>query len=126
MKPHDDPTSLGAILLAMGVITSEQLNQAIQEQENSSIEIMLGKLLVANDVISGDQLEMALSAQVGLRSKKREYKARAQASIAEASSAHVIALASSVRAKSEFNRKRTTGEAFPAITDQLLSSKKPT
>lgn len=122
MRPGDDPTSLGSILLAMGIISHEQLVKAVEEQDNSSIEIMLGKLLVANDIITSDQLEVALSAQMGLRSKKRESKARAQASIAEVGSARILELALSVRNKSEDNRQRRTGEGYPAIN--LTTTKK--
>jgi len=126
MNPKDDPTSLGAILLAMGIINSHQLECAVEEQADSSIEVMLGKLLIANGLISSDQLDMALSAQVGLRSRKRDVKAKAQAAIAEEGSAQVIALAASVREKSSAAKKRATGDTFPAVTAGLLSSKKPT
>jgi len=84
MNPKDDPTSVGLILIKMGVITKEDLVAAIDEQDNSSIEYLLGKLLVANGVCSKEQVEIALAAQQGMRSNEDHKKAVAIASIATA------------------------------------------
>ena len=97
IDPKDDPTSIGSILVAMGVITMDQLLVAIEEQTSASKDVLLGKLLVASGFISHEQLEIALGAQEGLRSKKKVHRAHASATIAERSSAAVVEIAQSVR-----------------------------
>ena len=113
-------TTLGSILVAMGALSEEELEEAVQEQEKSSIEQLIGKILVANSAITTQQLDIALSAQDGLRSKKKHIKAGAQAVIATHSSDKVIAVAGRIRKKSATMRKTLTGESLLAVGGDLL------
>lgn len=60
---------LGEILIAQGMITDEQLLQALQEHKRSGIS--LGTVLVKMGYISDDDLSSVLGEQIHLRSKKR-------------------------------------------------------
>lgn len=123
MSPADDPTSIGSILVAMGVITAEQLEIAVREQHTVRVDVLLGKLLLANGVISPHQLEVALQSQNDLRSKKKHKRAMAQSKIAEQSVGAVIALASKLRKSARETREKVTGTDYPAITAEMLSGK---
>lgn len=124
-NPKDDPTSIGAILIATGVITADQLVGAVEEQERASIEILLGKLLVANGVISSAHLESALKVQKELRCKDKRRRALAQAEIAEQSTGAVIAMSTRLRQKSKEVKEGvvTSGTEFPRVTDAMLAKK---
>jgi type IV pilus assembly protein PilB len=60
---------LGEILIAQGMITNEQLLQALQEHKRTGIS--LGTVLVKLGYISDDDLSSVLGEQIHLRSKKR-------------------------------------------------------
>lgn len=60
---------LGEILIAQGMITNEQLLQALQEHKRSGIS--LGTVLVKLGYISDDDLSSVLGEQIHLQSKKR-------------------------------------------------------
>jgi len=124
MLPKDDSTSIGSILVAMGAITEEQLREAIQEQHNARMEVMLGKLLVANGIISSHQLEAALQSQHDLRSGKKHKRAMAQSRIAEQGVGAVLALATRLRVSAQETKERITGTEFPKITADMLSGGK--
>jgi hypothetical protein len=100
MGPADDPTSLGAILISMGIISNEQLDQATEEQRAASPDEMLGAILIANRHITDKQLDMALSAQHGLRSTAKSAQAMANAEIAHTGVLRVMAMAARIRQKS--------------------------
>jgi hypothetical protein len=121
MSPKKDPTSIGSILVAMGVITEDQLNEVTSEQ--NSIDILLGKLLVANGLISPVQLESALMSQQGLRSNKKHLKAIAQAKIAECGGGAVINFATQIRQQSTEIKKSVTGTEFPAVSGGMMDKK---
>jgi len=82
MNPSEDPTSLGAVLLELGLVTQEQLNDVIEQQQHMREETMLGVLLVHNGVLTQSELEIALSAQQGMREENRTNQALAVANIA--------------------------------------------
>jgi hypothetical protein len=115
MTPKDDPTTIGAILVAMGAITEDQLQEAVHEQHQARMDVMLGKLLLANGLISAAQLEAALSSQSDLRSGKKHKRAMAQSRIAEQGVGAVVALASKLRSSATEARERITGTEFPAV-----------
>lgn len=119
----DDTTTVGAVLLAMGLITPGQLAAIVEEQNKSSVDELIGALMVKNRMISSEQLEMALSAQSGLRSKKKHTRAMAVGEIAKQSNGRVIALASTIREKSSAARRKVTGSEFKAITSEQLVKK---
>jgi len=124
IDPKDDSTSIGSILVSMGVISIGQLSRAMEEQKNSSQDVLIGRLLVASGFISNEQLEVALNAQTGLRSKKSVVRANAQANIAEQSSAAVVRIAGHLRRQSAETRKSRTGEGHEAVTDEMLCKRK--
>lgn len=82
MSPQHDPTSLGAVLLELGLVTQEQLDMVIEQQRHMREETMLGVLLVHNGVLTQTELDIALSAQRGMREKSRTKQAMAVANIA--------------------------------------------
>ena len=124
IDPKDDPTSIGSILVSMGVISVGQLHRAVEEKANASQDVLLGRLLVAAGFISNEQLDVALNAQTGLRSKKPVVRAKAQAYIAVTSSATVVKMAEHVRRHSDDTRRSKTGDDYAAITDEMLYKKK--
>jgi len=121
VKPADDPTSLGSILVDMGLLSRENLATVVELQERSSLDQLLGRLAVAEGLISADQLEEALSAQAGLRSKSRPRRALAQAKIVELSAALVKGAATRLRARATEVRKAHTGQGYPAVSAAMLA-----
>lgn len=83
--PHDDPSSIGNILLRMKLVTQEQLDAITEEQRHMREDLMMGNLMVAKGWITKDQLELALAAQKGMRTGGRSGQALA---VAELSLAH--------------------------------------
>jgi len=69
LSPENDPTSIGNILVDMGVITQEKL-QKLGDEFRAQREEMFGQFLVRNAGISQDQLELALIKQKQLRGEK--------------------------------------------------------
>jgi len=120
---NDDTTSLGYILVAMGLVTPGQLAAVLEEQEKVSLELLIGKLMVANHMISTDQLDKALKIQEKLRSKNKSVRAKTQANIAQTGSANVIQLASRLR-ETVFELKKATTQNNPVITQEMLSKSK--
>jgi hypothetical protein len=120
VPPQDDPSSVGQILVDMGLVTRGQLGRAVEMQERSSIEQLLGKLLVAEGHISNKQLDMALNAQAGLRSKKETDQAKAQAAIASENCSSVVLMSQALRRKSSTIR-RATSEGHAAVTPAMLA-----
>ena len=119
MISRDDPTSIGAILLKMGAITEAELKKAVDEQENLSIELLLGKLLVANGVCSLEQVEVAIAAQRDMRSGDEHKGAMAIADIASARKKVVHAERQQLIARGErVARKADTG-TFPAVAMKM-------
>lgn len=73
----DDSTSLGTILLTMGVVTSEQLRAAIAVQESTEPDMQLGNQLVVMQACNREQLDEAIVTQRRLRSGLPHEKALA-------------------------------------------------
>lgn len=82
MDPKDDPTSLGAILLALDLVDEGQLLEAIEKQKRLRDETVLGLILVNDNVITSAQLDMALSAQESMRTNGKHGLAMGVADIA--------------------------------------------
>jgi hypothetical protein len=121
--PADDPTSLGAILLSMGVLNEDQLDELIDMQERATLENLLGKLAIAEGLISAGQLEEALSAQEGLRSKSKHRRALAAVELSERATATVTSIAAKLKTTISAERRRRTGDRHPAITPGMLAAK---
>ena len=79
--PEDDPTSIGNILLRMGLVTRDQLESVMSEQVHMREDLLMGNLMVAKGLISKEQLEVALAAQKGMRSGGRSGQALAVADV---------------------------------------------
>lgn len=82
MNPKDDSTSIGAILVSMGSITGDQLNEVVETQKQMREDTLLGVLLVHNELCSKEQLEAAIDVQVDMRSKNKPRRALAFANVA--------------------------------------------
>jgi hypothetical protein len=123
MRPEDDDTSLGAILLKMGAISSEQLQDALDYQENASIDHMLGQVMLAFKFCSPEQLVLAVHAQDGMRADTAAEQAYAVADLAD----HRRKLAREARQtmieRSKLLYKKATGRDYPAITKSMLAVK---
>lgn len=119
MSPKDDPTSIGAILVKMGVITEDELSLAVEEQENSSIEHLLGKLLVANGLCSMEQIEVALAAQQGMRSEEEHRQAVAIASIAMVRKKSVRKAGQAMISRGEEIANKTSSGIYPAVAMKM-------
>ena len=77
-----DSSSIGAILVDMGVISQEQLDDALAELDQLEEDELVGKLLLASGLCAKDQLEVAQSAQMSLRCGKKADQAMAVADLA--------------------------------------------
>jgi len=110
----EDRTSLGQVLLALGMVTEEQLSE-VQAAKDGDPDLLLGRLLVVGEVITEDELDTALSAQAGLRSSKRTRRAQGEAQIASHRMGRVITMASRLACVSKaavegMSAKRESGE----------------
>jgi hypothetical protein len=113
----DDPTSIGSILLAMGVITEEQLDRVIEEQQRLREDTLLGKLLVANGYCTAQQLEIAIAAQEGMRSEDKASNAIALADVALSRHRRpsVIKQRKRIMEKGQEAVKSITRDDYPAV-----------
>lgn len=118
---RDDPTSLGAILVAAGLVTREELRDVLEAQGRSTIYEVLGRLAVRKGLITADQLEASLEAQAGLRSKSKAKRALAQARIVELSATLVQKAASRLRREAAEVRRIKTGQEFPVVRKRAAS-----
>jgi len=126
MDPKNDPTSLGAILLALDLIDDEQLQDAIDKQKKLRDETVLGLILVNDNIITSSQLDMALSAQESMRSNGKHGLAMGVADIAlrRRRRASVIQKRERLVEKSQQVAqacRRITGNEHPAITANMLA-----
>ena len=69
LAPEDDPSSIGNILVDMGVITRETLKK-LADEFKARREELFGEFLIRSAGISQDQLELALIKQKQLRGEK--------------------------------------------------------
>lgn len=58
-----DPTSIGSILMKMGVVTRAQVEEVMEEQIRLREDALLGKLLVAKGYCTNEQFDLAMEAQ---------------------------------------------------------------
>lgn len=119
MSPKDDPTSIGSILVKMGAISEEELQAAVEEQSNLSIEHLLGKLLVANGICSAEQVEVAVAAQRDMRSEDEHKQAVAIADIASARKKVVHAARQRLIARGEQVAHKAITGTFPAVAMKM-------
>ncbi|MGW8179337.1 MAG: hypothetical protein ACWGQW_11335 [bacterium] len=66
VRPEDDPTSIGNILIQMGFISHNDLSRMVKEFKISKEE-MLGEYFVRHTQLTVEQLEMALIRQQNMR-----------------------------------------------------------
>ena len=121
MRPAEDPTSIGCILVAMSAITPEQLQQVVEQQEQSSLEFLLGKLMVADGYCTREQLEIALAAQDAMRSRDKKKQALAITEIAMHRKRGTNGAQHRIIERSASIVRKATGQDHPAITQELLA-----
>lgn len=119
LPPPDDPTSLGAILVAMSAITPEQLVEAVEQQKRSTMEHLLGKILVADGKCTNDQLDLALSVQEAMRCRDKKRQALAVAEIAKCRKKGTNGARQRLIERSAAIIKK--GKAHPVITSDMLA-----
>lgn len=109
--PEKDTTSLGAILLEWEVISQEQLEQALQEQEVLRGDDLLGRLLIASGACTEEEVDTAMSAQSSMRASGKTECAMAVADLALARRRRdsVIIRRRSIIEKGEEVRRSITG-----------------
>jgi hypothetical protein len=117
----DDPTSIGAILIAMSAITPEQLVEAVEQQERSTLEHLLGKLLVADGHCTSEQLDIALAAQEAMRSKDKKRQALAVAEIATVRKRGTNGARQRLIERSASIVRKATGQGHPAVAPEMLA-----
>lgn len=125
MNPTEDPTSLGAILLELGLVTQDQLETVVEQQRHMREETLLGVLLVHNGILTQTELDIALSAQRGMRESNRTTQALAVADIAIGRHRRKTLHDRRERlvAKGAQIAKSITGENYPAVTSEMLLAK---
>lgn len=121
--PISDPTSLGNVLLELDIITKEQLEQALQEQETLRGDDLLGKLLIANGACTEEEITMAMSAQESLRSKDKSKCAMAVADLAieRRRRDSMVVRRNNLIEKGEQVRRSITGSDRPAVSPAMLA-----
>ena len=119
-RPGLDPTSIGGILLAAGLIDQDELDQILESQNESSLYELIGHVAVNRGLITPEQLDKALEAQTGLRSKSRSRRAMAQAQIVELSARLIERAASKLRRQAMELRQYKTGQSHPIVTPRIL------
>ena len=116
----DDPTSIGAILIAMAAIQPEHLSEAMEQQERSSIDQLLGKLLVADGHCTNEQLEIALAAQEAMRGRDKKQQAIAVAEIARCRKRGTNGARRRMIERSAQLTRKITSQDHPAITTEVV------
>lgn len=117
----ESQTTIGSILVSMGAITEEQLAVAVEEQLNSSVDVLIGKILVADGAISRERLEAALLVQQELRGKDKHRRALAQAKIAEQSTGALLDVSMKLRKEAREAKEKITGTEYPKIEKSMMS-----
>ena len=122
MNPVDDPTSIGAILMRMGAVTQEQLEEVIEEQRQLREDALLGRLLVAKGYCSQEQFDIAMTAQTSMRNGNKERRALAVAdiSLARARRHSIVAIRRRIIEKGQACVRHVTGEGHSTITSAML------
>lgn len=68
-KPTDDPTSIGNLLCAAGLVSSMHISAAVNFQKEHA-DVLMGEALVRMGALTRDQLELAILQQKALRTTK--------------------------------------------------------
>lgn len=125
-KQQAELSSLGAILIQWGVITHEQLQQALNDQITLRGDDLLGRLLIARGACSAEDIQAAVEAQTSLREVGKHKSAMAVADLALARKRRdsLIVRRDRVIRKGDQVAKTITGDDHPAITQAMLA--KPT
>lgn len=122
--PLDDTQTfaIGKILTRMRITTTEQVEESLEMQRTTKGPVKIGDILMSMGLVTQGQLNIALEAQDELRSPKKHVRALAAAKIAQVSSRSVQKLAKQVRDTSDKIRRETTGDGWPAVTDEILKN----
>ena len=123
MRPKEDPTSIGSILMKMGFANKEQILKAAEQQEQMNYDVLLGKLLVANEIINKEQLKKALDAQDKLRNKNKFNQAIAVANLAIFKKRSHKVTDEIIRVGNHVAEKVSSSE-YPIITQKMMSAAK--
>ena len=121
MNPKEDKSSIGNLLLDFGIVTPEQLAEAIEYKERSTLEQLLGAVLVHQGYCTREDIDLAMETQKKLRSKKQPKYNTSLISLDAVirrrtnNSARLAVVEKAER----FNR--ATGEGFTAITEGMLA-----
>lgn len=129
MDPKDDPTTLGSILLALDLVSEEQLTDAVNKQQKMREETVLGLILVSDGVITSAQLDVALSAQASMRTNGKHGLAMGVANIALHRRRRASVLQKRERLVEKSQQvvqacRRITGNEGTAITANMLAKSK--
>lgn len=125
MKPiseeRRDETTLGRLLLVLGLLTPAELNHALEQAAKHPRS--LGSQLLAMGKLDQQQLDGVLDLQHKLRNGTKHEMAVAQAELAMRSTASTAQLAQHIKSLSAELRRETTGSGHPAVG---ASEKEPT
>lgn len=99
-KPTDDPTSIGNILTAAGIVSTMCIVEALNFQKDNA-DVLMGEVLVHLGKLTREQLEAVVTQQKALRTNKPR----------------------DARALVELATKRThiVAEAFAEVTDKIAA-----
>jgi hypothetical protein len=111
----DEASTLGSILIALGYVSRDQLENSAREQAAMSKEELIGRMLVVRGELDPGHLEKALELQCRLRSKKCHVRAIAQAELAEQTSQRTIELAKELRIETAKVRRESSGLGYPSV-----------
>jgi hypothetical protein len=122
MNPANDVTSIGAILMSMGAVTKEQVDEVIEEQRRLREDALLGRLLVAKGYCTQEQFDIAMAAQQSMRDGDKDRRALAVADISIARSRRhsMVATRRRIIEKGQECVKKVTGDEHLAITPEML------
>ena len=120
MSAKDDPTALGNILIELGLITLEQLAEAIERQENSTLEQLLGAVLVHQGYCTKEDVDTALSAQKSMRQGKKVRQALAMADLAIRRKTSNGARDRAIQSGARFARSASSA-SYPAVSVEMLA-----
>ena len=113
--------TLGDVLVQMGLVSREQLDELQGRLTNASAEEKWGLQLVAHELITKEDLDRALLQLRALTSADKGVRAEAAAEICEVRTASVLSMAKCVALKAadvrrlSDRRRAETGDAFPAV-----------
>jgi len=123
MTHTEDPTSIGAILLSMGAVTQQQIEEVIEEQLRLREDALLGRLLVARGYCTQAQFDVAMDAQNSMRNGDKHRRAMAVADIAIARTRRhsMVATRQRINEKGHAALKCVTRDDYRAITPAMLA-----